>query len=99
MVSCGVDPEAVSGPGLTGGVCPLLKKPPIRPGLDAEAEVGDTTLRLLLSGIFKGATSGLSWTGSTRAVRPLAPRQPGRDDVKAPAAGSVGSTSFVPTFL
>jgi len=46
-------------------------------------------LLLLFSGILRGATSRVSCTGSTMADRPLAPRQPGRDDVKAPAAGSV----------
>lgn len=44
---------------------------------------------LLFRGILRGATSGVSWTGSTNVVRPDAPRQPGRLDVKAPMAGSV----------
>ena len=47
------------------------------------------TRLLLLRGMFRGATSGVSRTGATRVVRPLAPCQAGRLDVKAPAAGSV----------
>jgi len=87
-VSCGAASALVSYPGLTGGVCPRRKKFPMKLGLGAVAELGDTTRRVLFSGTFKGATSGSSFTGSTRVVRPLAPRHPGRLDANAPAAGS-----------
>lgn len=49
----------------------------------------EPTRLLLLRGMLSGATSGVSWTGATRVVRPLAPCHAGRLDVKAPAAGSV----------
>ena len=97
-VSRGAASALVSTPGLTGGVCPRGKKAPTKLGLGAEAEVGDTTLRLLLSGTFKGATSGSSFTGSTIAVRPLAPRHPGRVAANAPAAGSSSASLGPPIF-
>lgn len=49
----------------------------------------EATRLLLLRGMFRGATSGVSWTGATMVVRPLAPCHGGRLDVKAVAAGSV----------
>lgn len=84
----GADWAVVSAPdGPTGAACPLTGVPENRPG--PAADVGEVTRLLLLRGIFNGVTSGLSRTGSTSAVRPLAPRHPGREDVKAPAAGSM----------
>lgn len=53
---------------------------------------------LFFAGMFKGATSKVVWTGSTSAVRPLAPRQPGREELNALAAGSV-SFSALSDFL
>lgn len=62
--------------------------PEDRLGFWPDAVIGEATRLLLFRGIFRGVTSGLSRTGSTWAVRPLAPRQPGREGAKEPAAGS-----------
>jgi len=88
MTSRGPDRTGVSdGGGLTGGVWPRRVGPSgVVAGLDPNPGM---FLLALFSGILRGATSRVSCTGSTMAERPLAPRQPGRDDVKAPAAGSV----------
>jgi hypothetical protein len=48
---------------------------------------------VFFGGILNGATCKLSRTGSTIAVRPLAPRQPGRDDANASTAGSRWSST------
>ena len=79
-----------------GGVSPRRSAPPTAwmGLLDPTVWAGGTFLLLFFSGILRGATSGLSWMGSTMTVRPLAPRQPGREEVKAPAAGSVSLISL-----
>jgi hypothetical protein len=81
-----------------GGVWPRRTGPSgVLVGLDAIA--GGMFLLLLFSGILSGGTSRVSCTGSTMAVRPLAPRQPGRDDVNAPAAGSVSASLAAVAFF
>lgn len=74
--------------GLMGGVWPR-RVVPSGELFELDPTPGASFLLALFSGIFNGGTARVSCTGSTMAVRPLAPRQPGRDDVKAPAAGSV----------
>lgn len=56
---------------------------------------GETARRALLGGIFRGSTAVLSCTGSTIAVRPDAPRQPGLLAKNAVAAGSVSLFAIV----
>jgi hypothetical protein len=72
-----------------GGVWPRRPGPSGVLFAPPDPAAGGTFLLLLFSGILSGGTSRVSCTGSTMAVRPLAPRQPGRDEVNAPAAGSV----------
>lgn len=85
-----------------GGVWPRRMKPselgPSAAGA-AEERGFPAFLLLLFSGILSGGTWGVSYTGSTMAVRPLAPRQLGRDDLKAPAAGSVVPSLAAAAFL
>lgn len=70
-------------------------------GDDTLAFAATAVRLLLLRGMRRGATTGLSRTGSTMAVRPLAPRHPGRlsmdedsGDVPVEAGERMGRTVF-----